>query len=463
MNLPVDFCERMEKLLGEEYKEFITSYDRPSVTSLRINPLKKKKGENALEKVFCLSPLNWCKEGFYYAKDDKPGKHVYHEAGVYYIQEASAMAPAVALEARPGEKILDLCSAPGGKSSQIAAFMQGQGILISNEINAKRAKILSENIERMGIKNAVVLNESPKRLATYFTSYFDKILVDAPCSGEGMFRKHPKACQEWNTDRVKECALRQIDILEDADKMLKTGGRLVYSTCTFAPEEDEEMIAKFLKSHSNYMVETPANYEYFSHGNPLWTKEKEDEVKKTCRLWPHKLEGEGHFFAVLKKIKGAETKKKISLQKGVSPKEYLEYTAFEKKFLKVSQEGEKLYFGDQLYLLPKDCPSLDGLRVIRPGLHLGTRKKGRFEPSHAFALSLGKEDVTYSANLSIEDGEANAYVWGQTLQKSGEGGWYLLLVDGYSLAWGKLSGQIMKNHYPKGLRKNLEREEIHAE
>lgn len=462
MNLPVDFCERMKNLLKEEYDDFIASYEMPPATSLRLNPLKGGGRPSLVEDTFRLSPVLWCEEGFYYEKEQRPGKHAYHEAGLYYIQEASAMAVAEALQAAPGDKVLDLCSAPGGKSSQIAAAMKGEGILVSNEIHTKRAGILSENIERLGIRNALVVNESPDRLAEFFPSYFDKILVDAPCSGEGMFRKDPKTAGEWSLEAVHSCALRQKEILKAADKMLKAGGRMVYSTCTFSPEEDEESIAEFLREHENYCLESPKNHAYFSEGISLSGSLESGELKKSCRLWPHKLRGEGHFFAVLKKKPEEKKTGRLPLQKGVSIKACAEYRDFEKSFLKIRFEGEKIYFGDQLYLLPKDCPDLKGLKVIRPGLHLGSRKKGRFEPSHALALALTKEDVVYASELSLESGEVNAYIEGQTLQREGEKGWYLLLADGYSLAWGKLSKNTMKNHYPKGLRKNLKREECHA-
>lgn len=462
MNLPVDFCKRMKNLLKEEYNDFIASYQMSPATSLRINPLKGGGNPSLVKDTFRLSPVLWCKDGFYYEKEQRPGKHAYHEAGLYYIQEASAMAVAEALQAAPGDKVLDLCSAPGGKSSQIAAAMKGEGILVSNEIHTKRAGILSENIERLGIRNALVVNESPDRLAEFFPSYFDKILVDAPCSGEGMFRKDPKTVGEWSLGAVHNCALRQKEILKAADKMLKGGGRMVYSTCTFSPEEDEESIAEFLREHENYCLESPKNHAYFSEGISLRGSLESGDLKKSCRLWPHKLRGEGHFFAVLKKKREEEKTGRISLQKGVAIKECAEYTDFERSFLKIRFEGEKIYFGDRLYLLPKDCPDLKGLKVIRPGLHLGSRKKGRFEPSHALALALTREDVVYTSELSLESGEVNAYIEGQTLQREGEKGWHLLLVDGYSLAWGKLSNNSMKNHYPKGLRKNLKREECHA-
>ena len=231
--LPVEFLNRMEKMLGDDYRAFLESYDNEKYSSLRYNPLKGHKEEFLKNYTFDLSPVSWEENGFYYDHEDKPGKHPYHEAGVYYIQEPSAMAPVHFLNPMPGDVVLDLCAAPGGKSTQIGARMQGKGILVSNEIHPQRAKILSENMERMGIANGIVLNESPDRLAKSFPDFFDKILVDAPCSGEGMFRKNEDAMEEWSLENVRLCAKRQDEILDCAANMLKAGGRIVFSTCTF--------------------------------------------------------------------------------------------------------------------------------------------------------------------------------------------------------------------------------------
>lgn len=257
--LPQEFLKRMENMLGEEYPAFLKSYDIARYQALRLNPQKGDDVSFLNRGVFSLERVPWAEHGYYYTAKDTPGKHPYHEAGVYYIQEPSAMAPAAYLtrqmEDGAGERILDLCAAPGGKSTQIAAAMEGRGTLISNEIHPARAKILSENIERMGIANAVVTNETPQRLAEHFSEYFTRIMVDAPCSGEGMFRKNEEACEQWSTQNVELCAHRQDEILDCAASMLAGGGRLVYSTCTFAPAEDEGSIGRFLKRHPEFYVE----------------------------------------------------------------------------------------------------------------------------------------------------------------------------------------------------------------
>ena len=299
--LPIDFCTRMQAMLGTDYEAFLASYDHPRHQSLRINPLKTTAERFLSHNPFHLTPVPWTTTGFYYTAEDQPGKHPYHEAGVYYIQEPSAMAPAEYLGAKPGERILDLCAAPGGKSTQIACSMEGKGLLVCNEIHPARAKILSENIERMGVRNALVTNETPNRLAENFSEYFDRILVDAPCSGEGMFKKNEGATEEWSPENVALCANRQDEILDCAAGMLKPGGRLVYSTCTFAPAENEGSIGRFRKRHPDFAIVPVEKKEGMSDGVAEWAEELAEGVEHTIRLWPHKLNGEGHYLAVLQK------------------------------------------------------------------------------------------------------------------------------------------------------------------
>lgn len=470
--LPQEFEQRMQKLLQTEYPDFIRSFEDSHVQSLRRNPLKGSR-EDFLEKMpFQLEQVPWEQNGFYYSEDDQPGKHPFHEAGAYYIQEASAMAPAVYLEVRPGERVLDLCAAPGGKSTQLGAAMDGKGLLVCNEIHPARAKILSENIERMGICNALVTNETPEKLAEYFPGYFDKILVDAPCSGEGMFRKHPEACDEWSVENVELCALRQDGILDCAARMLRDGGRLVYSTCTFAPAEDEGSVLRFLMRHPEFSIETAEKYEGMRPGKVEWAreygslKEAGDEnfaeaqgraLEGTVRLFPHRLKGEGHYLAVLKKNGEAQTEVRArslyGIQKGLPEKDCRIWRAFERENLRICLDGTFLKFGDQIYAAPKELPALQGLKVLRPGLHLGTLKKDRFEPSHALALALKPSEVQRCAELDLS--QARQWIGGMTAALEGEKGWYLVTAEGFGLGWGKLAGGILKNHYPKGLRKIL--------
>lgn len=376
------------------------------------------------------------------------------------------MAVVTFLDPQPGERILDLCAAPGGKTTQIASRMGGEGFLLSNEIHPARAKILSQNVERMGIQNAVVSNEDSARLSRYFPEFFDRIAVDAPCSGEGMFRKDEEAAAEWSPENVRRCAARQQEILENASLMLKPGGRLVYSTCTFAPEENEQTIVRFLSSHPEYTVEQTPEYDGLSHGVPAWgTSGNPDWLRRTIRIWPHRTEGEGHYIAVLRKG-GAPAENRP--ERTVSRPDrnlFKDYAAFCRETLRSPEEwiarGEWLLFGEQFYRIPDGTPDLAGIKIVRPGLHLGSFKKNRFEPSHAFALALRGEEALSVRNLPAASPLAEAYLRGEALRDEDvrklegglEKGWVLMQVDGYSIGWAKLTGGILKNHYPKGLRK----------
>jgi len=472
--LPEQFTERMKDMLGEEYEAFETAFaPGERIQALRFNPLKGEK-EAFLEKVpFSLERVPWSENGFYYKKEDTPGKHPYHEAGVYYIQEPSAQTPAALFNAKPGERILDLCSAPGGKATQIASAMGGEGLLICNEYVANRAKILSENIERMGIRNALVVNETPQRLADIFPGYFHKIMVDAPCSGEGMFRKNEEAAlSEWSPENVKMCADRQDEILDAAAVMLMPGGRMVYSTCTFAPLENECSIARFLQRHPDFTVVEAVLTEGIMPGNPAWAEAEmgelsediKEQITRTIRLFPHKIKGEGHFAAVLQKDGdlAADINTAVYSRNGLEKtsalkecKEFYEFinTEIQTDWLKAGETTSYLKFKDNIHLLPNQMPGLKGLKVQRSGLHLGTLLKNRFEPSHALALALKPSEVMHTWDLSGNSEEARNYIKGRTFPAEGEKGWYLITVDGYSIGWGKLAGGVMKNHYPKGLRK----------
>ena len=449
MNLPQEFQEKMKRLLGEEYEAFLEGYDREKAQSLRVNTGKIAAEVFAETAPFTLRQVPWVPEGFYYGKEDRPGKHPYHEAGLYYIQEPSAMAVGALAGAKPGERVLDLCAAPGGKTTHLAASMKGEGLLVSNEIHPARAKILASNVERMGIPNAVVTNESPENLAKRFPSFFDRIVVDAPCSGEGMFRKEEQALEHWSQENVDMCATRQQGILEEAAIMLRPGGTLIYSTCTFAPEENEGSISAFLRTHPDFSVKKVEGYAQFAPGHPEWI-DGLPETRDTFRLWPHKLEGEGHYAAILQKSGAMEPTESPWKMPAVDKSIWKLYQEFEKENLNVKLEGVPVLFGEQLYLLPCGIP-LKGVKILRAGLHLGTVKKNRFEPAHALALALGREDAARTCTLSVE--QAEVYLHGETLNLEGEKGWTLVLVDGYSLGWGKQAGGILKNHYPKGLRR----------
>ena len=428
--LPEAFLQRMEAQLGSEYPAFLESLERPRAVALRFNPMK---GERPVL-PFVGAPVPWEPEGFYYDPETRPGLHVYHEAGVYYLQEASAMAPVALLDPKPGERVCDLCAAPGGKTTQIAGRMLGQGFLVCNEINPKRAKILSRNIERMGVANALVTNEHPETLASRFPGFFDRVLVDAPCSGEGMFRKEEAAVTDWSQETVQMCARRQREILDSAARLVRPGGRLVYSTCTFAPEEDEETVAAFLKAHPEFTPE-PVEAPWFVPGE-----------NASYRMWPHKLLGEGHFAAVLRKTQG-ESGEVPACPGEKCPKAW---ESFAKELDITLPEGKAVSFGQSLYWAPMELPELNRLKVLRPGLELGTERKGRFEPAHALALWLKTCAITES--FPPESPEMKAYLHGDVVP-SGKRGWCLVQAGGYAIGWGKGDGSVLKNHYPKGLRR----------
>ncbi len=489
-HLPEAFKKRMEILLGEEYSDFLASYEKERAQGLRVNPLKTDGGLLMLERQgFHVRKIPWTREGYYYASEDRPGKHPCHEAGMYYIQEPSAMAVGEMAGAAAGERILDLCAAPGGKTTHIAGRMMGRGFLVSNEIHPVRARILSQNVERMGIVNTIVTNEDSEALARRFPEFFDTIILDAPCSGEGMFRKDEEARNQWSPEHVALCAARQAEILENGAKMLRAGGRLVYSTCTFAPEENEQTLARFLECHPDFrMIQPEGAWEGFDPGQPQWAGDlgkPEFHLERAYRLWPHKIEGEGHFIAVLEKegsrserfFRETERQKKArGREKSGKPEKdaWKNYEAFCRDNLAKDaadaltgrQAEDYVLFGDQLYLLPEGFREaagergLSGLRVLRPGLHLGTLKKQRFEPSHALALALKPEDVRLDLSLLPDREEALAYLKGSTLPagdsltEKASKGWVLVSVAGCSIGWAKLAGGLLKNHYPKGLRWN---------
>ena len=428
--LPEAFLARMKTQLNEEFPAFLESLERPRAVALRMNPLK---GE-APQLPFVQDGVPWEPSGYYYDPEARPGLHPYHEAGVYYLQEASAMSAVALLDPQPGERVCDLCAAPGGKTTQIAGRMLGQGFLLCNEINPKRAQILSRNVERMGVANALVTNEHPARLAEKYKGFFHRVLIDAPCSGEGMFRKEEAAVTDWSQQTVEMCARRQAEILHSGAALLQPGGRLVYSTCTFAPEENEQTVADFLREHPEFTLEAV--------DAPWFTPAGEGQF----RLWPHKLLGEGHFVAVLRKAGGEEADIKIT------PGEKLpkEWTEFAKDLDITLPRGKAVFFGSSLYWASEEMPDLRGIKVLRPGLELGEMKKDRFEPAHALALCL--KTASRTVCLPADSPEIAAYMRGEVLPANTRG-WTLVQVNAYSIGWGKCDGKVLKNHYPKGLRR----------
>ncbi len=440
--LPETFLLRMQQQLKDEYPAYLESLERPRAVALRFNPLKT---DTFPQMPFVKQPVPWAQFGYYYDPEARPGLHVWHEAGLYYLQEASAMAPVTLLDPQPGEIICDLCAAPGGKTTQIAAKMQGKGLLVCNEINPKRARILSRNIERMAVANALVLNHHPAELERHFEGAFDKILVDAPCSGEGMFRKEEAAVTDWSPETVEMCAHRQQEILSTAAKLLRPGGRLVYSTCTFAPEEDEGTISAFLKLHPEFSIET-VSAPTLSPGRPDLIDDPAPDLEHTFRLWPHHQHGEGHYAAVLRKS-GDEPS---ALEPSAPEKLPKEWSNFPRELDISLSDGKPVSFGSSLFWAPMQLPQLKGLKVLRPGLELGQCKKGRFEPAHALALWL--KNCSCVQDYAPDSTQIAAYMHGDVIP-SEQKGWCLVTAGGLSIGWGKGDGRVLKNHYPKGLRR----------
>lgn len=456
MNLLFEFTEKMKKLFEEnEYNEFISSLsDKKRYYGLRINTLKISVDDFLKISPFELKKIPWTDDGFYYNEGVSPGKHPYYHAGLYYIQEPSAMLPGKVINAQEGERILDLCAAPGGKSVQIAAGMKGNGFLLCNDINSDRVKALVKNIELSGVRNAIVTNDAPEKLSLKFENYFDKVLVDAPCSGEGMFRKDEDAIKSWGKYKCDMCTDMQWNILQNADKMLKPGGFLVYSTCTFSPEENELMLERFINATQNYdFIEIP-KIGGVEGGRPCWAGGNE-EALKAARLWPHKLEGEGHFVALLKKRGNEEDN--CTVLKGAFPADNInapeQFKEFEEKNLNIKPKGYFSKKGNNLYITPFQMLDLSGIKIAKFGLYLGEIKEKRFEPSHSFILSLKKEHIKNTINLSSKSSEIIKYLKGETLLTEGVKGFVGVCVDGFTIGWGKQTPEGLKNLYPKGWRR----------
>lgn len=462
MNLPIEFEKKMKAFLGDEWDDFLYSYDNNRFQALRFNTLKVQSPEERMRilktlKISSDKKVSWANEAYYFDENVRPGKHPYHEMGLYYIQEPSAMSAAALLAPKPGMRVLDLCAAPGGKSTQLATYLGDSGLLVSNEINTQRSRILSQNIERMGIKNAIVTNEDSFVLASHFPGFFNAIQVDAPCSGEGMFRKLPEAIEQWSMENVAICAARQKEILDNAAVMLKPGGTIVYSTCTFSKEENEDVIEYFLERHPDFTLE---------------------EME---RFWPHKVDGEGHFVAKLvrrgsvdtdlkadrknKKSKNSknrknESKPALTKENMKLLSEFLDETISEDMAAWI-KNSRLVMFGEQLYRLPDMEVDIKGLKVQRAGLHIGEFKKQRFEPSHSLALALKLNDAKNVVKLTCENPQTIGFFNGQSVMLSDEQateckkGWALVCVDGYPAGWGKVNGAQVKNHYPKGLRNKI--------
>jgi len=499
MKLPQKFTETMKALLDDDADAFFASYDKPKTSGLRCNGLKLDEKAFRTLSPYARTPIPWVEGAFYTEEEDKPGKHPHYHAGLYYIQEPSAMVPAELLGVKPGHKVLDLCAAPGGKTTQLAAKLQGSGCLVTNDNAAERTKALVKNVELAGVANAIVLNEEPSGIAAVFGAFFDRVLVDAPCSGEGMFRKDESMAGQWEKHAVEKCALMQHDIMAEAAKLVAPGGRLLYSTCTFSPRENEGTIARFIADFPEFTVVQPElKPEWgFTAGRPDWLNEDEaallnaeqrESLARTVRIWPHLSRGEGHFAALLERSAAAAAESQAIEVGGFKQRRHdkrgfaarpaaggqlteaevrEKFDAFVASSLADWQpRGNIVMRGNLAFLQPELVPDLTGLRnVIRPGWLLGAANKHRFEPSQALAMGLRREQAARSLLLDSAHPDCGRYLRGDTLQPDAASivdpsgnpaagkGWTLVCVDGFPVGWGRWDGAILKNELLPGWRR----------
>ena len=459
--LPEKFLERMQEMLKEEYPAFLESYQNPRTYGLRVNTAKLSCEEFEQIVPFSVRKIPWIENGYFYDESVRPSRCPLYQAGLYYLQEPSAMTPASRMPIHPGDYVLDLCAAPGGKATALGAGLWGEGLLVANDISTSRARALLRNLELFGISNIFVANEAPEKLTKSFPEFFNKIILDAPCSGEGMFRKEEALARDWTPQKSQELAAIQRQLILNAADMLRPGGLLLYSTCTFAPEEDEGTIAYLLEQRPEMELLDMPGYEGFSAGRPDLADGRE-ELKKCVRIFPHKMPGEGHFLALLQKPGQAIVEPaRTSTRPNKGALSYVEAFFAEIGLKSLGghpfDPGRMEIRGEKVFYLPPVTHDLRGIPFLRNGLYLGDLKKNRFEPAQPFAMALKKGEVNSAISLSVEDPRLPAYLRGETLTVApGEAavprGWQLLTVEGYPLGFGKLVGSTLKNKYPAGWR-----------
>lgn len=465
MYLPETYEKKLKSLLGEEYDAYLSGFDRAYGQTLRWNPLKKMPAE--FLRRFAMQPVPWCETGYYYEGEERLSMHPYYYGGVYYLQEPCAMAPASFLPVRPGDRVLDLCAAPGGKTTALAGKLQGEGVLIANDISISRCKALLKNMELAGVRNAMILCEEPSKLEKPFQGYFDSILVDAPCSGEGMFRKDGSMAADWSPEAVEKYSRIQKELVSRAAKMLRPGGHLLYSTCTYSPEENEQVVETLLTR--GFVLKELPSFSGVDSGHPEWSVTGDEQLKHCRRFWNHRVQGEGQFAALLQKT-GEESGSLEQRQNGEIPRSNKRKktspalrdtksgaTEEMRDFLRSCSmelpEKRLQFLEERAFLLPEALPDMRGIRIVRSGLYLGDCKKKRFEPSQALAHALSLDHFQNVLRLSVEDERVEKYLRCETIEAEGKDGWVLVCVDEYPLGWGKRSRGILKNKFHPGWRK----------
>lgn len=457
MELPVAFEQKMREMLGPDYENYLASFGCDAYQGLRVNTAKISVEDFLKLSPYELRQVSWCPNGFYYDKAQKPAKHPFYFAGLYYIQEPSAMTTASLLPVEEGDVVLDLCAAPGGKSTELAAKLHGTGLLVTNDISNSRAKALLKNIEVFGVENALVTSEPPNELAKRFPGFFDKILIDAPCSGEGMFRKQGNMTKAWEKNGVDLFVGLQQSILKEAVTMLKPGGTMIYSTCTFSKEENEQAMEYLLSLDDSLHLQELPLFDGFDKGHPEWGITGNEELTKCRRLWPHRIEGEGHFVAMVRKDRDNTA---LPVTEYIFSKERLSREAVD--FIESIQYPFDLSRMDvqkeRVFYIPEKMPYVKGLRILRCGLYMGDMKKNRFEPSQSLAMFLKASQFPNSICLSVEDERVIKYLKGETIEleeneiKTYKDGICLICVEQYPLGFGKLSKGTIKNKYLPGWR-----------
>lgn len=441
------FYDRMKTLLSEDFDEFVEALETNLNKGIRLNKLKLDKEEFERLMPFSFEQVPWCNEGYYLENsEDRPSKHPYYYAGLYYLQEPSAMIPVEALDVKPGDRVLDISAAPGGKSTQISSKLMGKGIIISNDINPKRTIALNKNISLFGVRNSVVINNRPENLKNIFPGFFNKILVDAPCSGEGLIKKN---INNFEIDHEKYVAMQK-QILSSVHEMLEDGGELVYSTCTFNPSENEGIINWFLDTFKEYDV-ADINIDGLDSGRPEWIN-GHISIAKTRRAWPHKIRGEGHFIAKLVKKSGVINKK---YQSFLMNKNNLEsYFYFVKEYgLDESFDSNVSNINNFVYQIPIGLPNMKNIKPLSTGVLLGEIKRDKFIPSQEMSLLLNKNNFSNIIDINGDDIRIIKYLKGETIEVDEKiDGLSLVCVDGYGLGFGKSQSGMLKNLYKRQWR-----------
>lgn len=457
MQLPEKFIENMRKILGPELEAYLQSFEKPRFMGLRVNTSKISVEEfERINPFTSLKKVPWISNGYYYTEEDAPTHHPYYYAGLYYIQEPSAMTPASVLPVEKGDRVLDLCAAPGGKATELAAKLDHTGLLVANDASASRTKALLKNLEVFGMPNILITSEMGDKLDRYFHEYFDKILIDAPCSGEGMFRKQPHMIPAWEKQGPEVFSKMQRTILDQAAELLKPGGTMLFSTCTFSELENEGSIDYFLTSHPDFSLEEIPWQEGFAPGQPKLVGSR-FPLEKCVRLFPHKIDGEGHFLALLKK-KGEKSPGVLEPKRKI-PKLPAELEEFLSDVSMPMDKSLISVMDTKVFLMPEGVGRCPGLRFLRSGLYMGELLKKRFEPSQAFAMALRKSEFASVIDLSCRDDRVLRYLKGETIEirdeeSTRDSGWQLVCVDGYPLGWGKLIRGTLRNKYFSGWRMN---------